>query len=125
LQLQGTAWSWLQKLRRCTIRQGREKLSGRIEVDEFFAGSQKSGKKGTAVPRQDPCRCGSRRLKSGKANEAHSPVLSVRLLGIFLQDDCRRFHGKVTNALRTTSTTMIKETKAVPMIMKTYIVCIW
>ncbi|MBW1866232.1 MAG: IS1595 family transposase [Deltaproteobacteria bacterium] len=42
----GTAWNWLQKLRRCTIRQAREKLSGRVEVDEFFIGGQKSGKGG-------------------------------------------------------------------------------
>ena len=41
-----TAWSQLQKLRRCTIRQGREKLFGRVEVDEFFIGGQKSGKRG-------------------------------------------------------------------------------
>ena len=41
-----TAWCWLQKLRRCTIRQNREKLSGRVEVDEFFIGGQKSGKRG-------------------------------------------------------------------------------
>ena len=36
----------LQKLRRCTIRQDREKLSGRVEVDEFFIGGQRSGKRG-------------------------------------------------------------------------------
>ena len=42
----GTAWCWLQKLRRCTIRQGREKLSGRVEVDELFIGAKKSGKRG-------------------------------------------------------------------------------
>ena len=42
----GTAWTWLQKLRRCTIRNEREKLSGRVEVDEFFVGSQRSGKRG-------------------------------------------------------------------------------
>ena len=42
----GTAWNWLQKLRRCTIRKDREKLSGRVEVDEFFIGGQKSGKRG-------------------------------------------------------------------------------
>ena len=42
----GTAWCWLQKLRCCTIRQDREKLSGRVEVDEFFIGGQKSGKRG-------------------------------------------------------------------------------
>jgi len=41
-----TAWHWLQKLRRCTIRQDRSKLSGRVEVDEFFIGSKKSGKRG-------------------------------------------------------------------------------
>jgi hypothetical protein len=29
----GTARTWLQKLRRCAIRQDREKLSGRVEVD--------------------------------------------------------------------------------------------
>ena len=42
----GTAWTWLQKLRRCTIRHEREKLSGRVEVDEFFVGGQRSGKRG-------------------------------------------------------------------------------
>lgn len=41
-----TAWTWLQKLRRCTIRKDREKLSGRVEVDEFFVGGQKAGKRG-------------------------------------------------------------------------------
>jgi hypothetical protein len=41
-----TAWKWLQKLRRCTIRAHREKLSGRVEVDEFFIGGQKSGPRG-------------------------------------------------------------------------------
>ena len=41
-----TAWCWLQKLRRCTVRKGREKLAGRVEVDEFVIGGQKSGKRG-------------------------------------------------------------------------------
>ena len=41
-----TTWAWLQKLRRCTIRQGREKLSGDVEVDEFYIGGQKPGKRG-------------------------------------------------------------------------------
>ena len=42
----GTAWTWLHKLRRCTIRHEREKLSGRVEVDEFFIGARQSGKRG-------------------------------------------------------------------------------
>jgi len=40
------AWSWLQKLRSCTIRQGREKLFGHVEADEFYLGGQRNGKRG-------------------------------------------------------------------------------
>jgi len=36
----------MQKLRRCTIRKDGEKLSGRVEVDEFVIGGQKAGKRG-------------------------------------------------------------------------------
>jgi hypothetical protein len=42
----GTAWCWLQKLRRSTIRRDRKKLAGRVEVDEFFIGGKQSGKRG-------------------------------------------------------------------------------
>jgi transposase-like protein len=41
-----TAWVWLHKLRRCTIRQGREQLSGNVEVDEFVIGGHQPGKRG-------------------------------------------------------------------------------
>ena len=41
-----TAWSWLQKLRSCTIRKDREKLSGNVEADEFYIGGKGSGKRG-------------------------------------------------------------------------------
>jgi hypothetical protein len=44
-----TAWTWLQKLRRCTIGPDREKLSGHVEVDEFFIGGQCSGKRGRSA----------------------------------------------------------------------------
>jgi transposase-like protein len=41
-----TAWAWLHKLRRCTVRQSREPLSGNVEVDEFVIGGQRPGKRG-------------------------------------------------------------------------------
>ena len=41
-----TAWVWLHKLRRCTICAERKKLSGTIEVDEFYIGGQHPGKRG-------------------------------------------------------------------------------
>jgi transposase-like protein len=40
-----TAWRWLQKLRSCTIRQNREKLSGKVEADEFYLGGEHGGGK--------------------------------------------------------------------------------
>jgi transposase-like protein len=42
-----TAWTWLHKLRRAMIRPGRDKLSGRVEIDEaYFGGSETGGKRG-------------------------------------------------------------------------------
>lgn len=42
-----TAWSWFHKLRRAMVRQGKDRLSGNIEVDEVFVGGKKhDGKRG-------------------------------------------------------------------------------
>ena len=38
-----TAWAWLHKLRRAMIRPGRDRLSGTIEVDETYWGSEEEG----------------------------------------------------------------------------------
>ena len=38
-----TAWVWLHKLRKATIRTGREKLSGRVQIDDAFIGGEESG----------------------------------------------------------------------------------
>ena len=41
-----TAWTWLHKLRRAMVRPGRDRLSGRVEVDETYWGSQEEGVRG-------------------------------------------------------------------------------
>lgn len=41
-----TAWGWLHKLRSVMIRTGRERLTGRVEVDEAYVGGQKEGARG-------------------------------------------------------------------------------
>ena len=41
-----TAWTWLHKLRRAMVRPGRNRISGVVEVDEFYIGGEKSGKRG-------------------------------------------------------------------------------
>jgi transposase-like protein len=38
-----TAWTWLHKLRRAMVRPGRDRLTGRVEVDEAFVGGEESG----------------------------------------------------------------------------------
>lgn len=41
-----TAWSLLHKLRRAMIRPDRDRLSGRVEVDETYVGGQETGVRG-------------------------------------------------------------------------------
>jgi transposase-like protein len=47
-----TAWTVLHKLRRAMVRPGRDKLSGRVEVDETLVGGATPGRKGRGVPSQ-------------------------------------------------------------------------
>ncbi len=39
-----TAWTWLHKLRRAMVRPGRDRLHGRVEVDETYVGGEEAGK---------------------------------------------------------------------------------
>jgi len=41
-----TAWAWLHKIRRAMVRPGRDRLSGRIEVDETYLGGLEEGVRG-------------------------------------------------------------------------------
>jgi transposase-like protein len=41
-----TAWTWLHKLRRAMIRPDRDRLTGRIEVDETYVGGLEEGVRG-------------------------------------------------------------------------------
>lgn len=41
-----TAWAWLHKLRRAMVRPGRDRLSGRVEVDETYLGGPEGGTRG-------------------------------------------------------------------------------
>src|SRR3990170_762053 len=41
-----TAWTWLHKLRRAMVRRGRDRLAGRVEVDESYLGGLEEGVRG-------------------------------------------------------------------------------
>ena len=47
-----TAWTWLHKLRSAMVRPGRDRLSGRVEVDETYVGTE-SGTAGRRVETKD------------------------------------------------------------------------
>ena len=50
-----TAWSWLQKLRQSSVREGREQIFGRIEVDEaYIGGVEVGGKRGRGGEKKTP-----------------------------------------------------------------------
>jgi len=44
-----TGWTWLHKLRRAMVRPGRDRLSGRVEVDESFVGGGGAQGRSTAT----------------------------------------------------------------------------
>jgi|ERR1051326_649812 transposase-like protein len=46
-----TAWTWLHKLRRAMVRPGRDRLRGRVEVDEAYVGSE-TGTSGRELERK-------------------------------------------------------------------------
>lgn len=49
-----TAWAWLHKFRRAMVRPGRDRLNGRIEVDEtYIGGSEQGGKRGRGAERKE------------------------------------------------------------------------
>jgi len=47
-----TAWAWLHKLRRAMVRPGRDRLSGRVEVDETYLGGAEEGVRGRQTNRK-------------------------------------------------------------------------
>src|ERR1039458_9522845 len=47
-----TAWAWLHKLRRAMVRPGRERLSGKVEVDETYLGGLEEGVRGRQTDRK-------------------------------------------------------------------------
>ena len=47
-----TAWTWLHKLRRAMVRPGRDRLTGRVEVDETFLGAPEGNVRGRRVAKK-------------------------------------------------------------------------
>ena len=66
-----TAWTWLHKLRCAMVRPGRDRLAGRVEVDEIYVGGKESGTRGRKL--------GKKALVAVAAEEAGSGTGRIRL----------------------------------------------
>lgn len=94
-----TAWTWLQKLRRAMVRPGRERLAGRVEVDESYLGGLEEGVRGrqtykkalvAVAAQEDGKRIGRirmRRIPDASAPSLHGFVAEAVALGSTVRTD--------------------------------------
>jgi len=89
-----TAWTWLHKLRRAMVRPGRDRLRGRVEIDETFVGRGK-GDVGRRTEHKS--------IVLVAAEEAGQAIGRIRLAQI---PDTRKktLHRFIQNAVETGST---------------------
>lgn len=101
-----TAWTWLHKIRRAMVRQGRERLTGSVEVDETFLGAPEPGRHGrrmidktmvlvaAEVRGRAIGRIRMRRVPDGSAASLHSFVVdSIEPASVLCTDDWRGYAG--------------------------------
>jgi len=80
-----TAWTMLHKLRRAMVRPGRDRLRGRVEVDEIYIGGQEVGREGRTAQ--------TKALVAVAAEEDGEGIGRIRLARIpnVKKDSCHRF----------------------------------
>ena len=84
-----TAWAMLHRLRSVLVRPGRERLTGEVEVDEFFIGGETPGLRGRAKGKRELVGCAVERMQPkgfGRIRMAVLPDASKQSLTAFLAD---------------------------------------
>lgn len=83
-----TAWTWLHKLRRAMVRPGRDRLSGRVEVDETYIGGKEEGLRGREIESKVLVVIGAEEdgRAIGRIRMQHIPDASARSLHRFVQE---------------------------------------
>ena len=94
-----TAWTWLHKLRRAMVRPGRDRLTGRVEVDESYLGAPEPGVRGRQTRRKTLIvvaaqedglgigRIRMRRVRDASAASLHPVVVDAVAPGSVLRTD--------------------------------------
>lgn len=84
-----TAWAWLQKLRRAMVRPDRERLAGRVEVDECYVGGNEEGVRGRETYKKAIVTIAVELTESGRTARirlCHVPDLSAESLVGFVSE---------------------------------------
>jgi transposase-like protein len=83
-----TAWSWLHKLRRAMVRPGRDRLTGRVEVDETLLGGLEEGVRGRQTESKVLLAVAAQENGAGigRVRMRSIPDASARSLMAFVQD---------------------------------------
>jgi transposase-like protein len=80
-----TAWAWLHKLRRAMVRPGRDRLQGRVEVDETYIGGRESAPGRGAVNKSLVVIAAEEDGRGiGRVRLARIPAASQAILGAFI-----------------------------------------
>jgi transposase-like protein len=97
-----TAWAMLHRLRSVLVRPGRERLTGEVEVDEFFIGGETPGLRGRSKGKKVLVGCAVERIQPkgfGRTRMAVLPDASSPSLAAFLADHVEPGSTVVTDGL--------------------------
>ena len=83
-----TAWTWLHKLRRAMVRPGRDRLTGRVEVDETYLGAEEASVAGRGALTKSLIAVAVEhdRRRIGRIRLRHIPDASADSLQGFIDD---------------------------------------
>lgn len=97
-----TAWAWLRKLRSVMVRPGRERLVGRVEVDDTYVGGQKEGKRGRGAAGKSLVIVaieGAAKRPLGRVRLRCLPTLDQQTVEAFMRDSVAPGSTVVTDGL--------------------------
>lgn len=94
-----TAWAWLHKFRRLMVFPGRNKLSGKIEVDETLVGGKKAGKRGRGAEGKSLVVIAVEIMEKGTGRVRMSLIsdASKKSLGKFINDNIEPGSNLITD----------------------------
>jgi len=87
-----TAWLWLQKLKRSSLNSERSKLTGDVEVDEFYlGGKEKGGKQGRGSKKKHKVVIAIEKLKNEKTQKEYIGRLRLKVISSCSSENLVKF----------------------------------